>query len=38
MYTVSFPKTGEAPMMIAVDPSTNWMTERTSIPSSWFSK
>ena len=38
MYTVSFPKIGEAPMMIAVDPSTNWMTERTSIPSSWFSK
>lgn len=38
MYTVSFPKTGEAPMMIAVDPTTNWMTERTSIPSSWFSK
>lgn len=38
MYTVSFPKTGEAPMMIAVDPSTNWMTERTSIPSSWFTK
>jgi hypothetical protein len=38
MYTVSFPKTGEAPMMIAVNPSTKWMTERTSIPSSWFSK
>lgn len=38
MYTVSFPKIGEAPMMIAVDPSTNWMTERTSIPSSWFNK
>ena len=38
MYTVSFPKKGEAPMMIAVDPSTNWMTERTSIPSSWFTK
>ena len=36
MYTVSFPKKGEAPMMIAVDPTTNWMTERTSIPSSWF--
>ena len=38
MYTVSFPKTGEAPMMIAVDPTTNWMNERTSIPSSWFSE
>ena len=38
MYTVAFPKKGEAPMMIAVDPTTNWMTERTSIPSSWFTK
>ena len=36
MYTVSFPKTGEAPMMIAVDPTTKWMNERVSIPSSWF--
>ena len=38
IYTVSFPKKGEAPMMIAVDPTTNWMTERTSIPSTWFTK
>jgi hypothetical protein len=36
MYTVAFPKTGEAPMMIAVDPTTKWMNERVSIPSSWF--
>ncbi len=36
LYTVSFPKRGEAPMMIAVDPTTNWMNERVSIPSSWF--
>jgi len=38
MYTVSFPKTGEVPMMIAVDPTTNWMDERVGIPDSWFSK
>ena len=36
-YTVSFPKTGEAPMMIAVDPTLNWMNERVSIPNTWFS-
>jgi hypothetical protein len=33
---ITFPKPGEAPMMIAVDPTTNWMNERVSIPSSWF--
>ena len=38
MYTVVFPKVGEAPMMIAVDQTVNWMNERTSIPSSWFTK
>lgn len=37
LYTVSFPKVGEAPMMIAVDPTVKWMNEKTSIPSSWFS-
>ena len=38
LYTVLFPKKGEAPMMIAVEPTTKWMDERESIPSSWFSK
>ena len=38
LYSVSFPKVGEAPMMIAVEPATKWMDERVSIPSSWFSK
>lgn len=33
---VTFPKAGEVPMIIAVDPSQNWMTERTSVPESWF--
>lgn len=38
LYSVTFPKAGEAPMMIAVDPAQNWMDERVSIPSSWFTK
>lgn len=38
MYTVVFPKVGEAPMMIAVDPTTQWMNEKVSIPSTWFTK
>ncbi len=33
---VQFPKAGEVPMIIAVDPSTNWMEERVSVPESWF--
>jgi len=33
---ITFPKTGEAPMIIAVDPTTNWMFERTPVPESWF--
>jgi hypothetical protein len=38
LYTVTFPKKGEAPMMIAVDPTEKWMNERVSIPSSWFTE
>ncbi len=34
--TVPFPKAGEAPMIIAVNPSQAWMNERTSIPEEWF--
>ena len=33
---VTFPKAGEAPMIIAVDPTQDWMSERKSVPSSWF--
>ncbi len=33
---VVFPKAGEAPMIIAVDPSQTWMGERQSVPESWF--
>ena len=34
--TISFPKQGEAPMMLAVNPDVKWMKERVSIPTSWF--
>ena len=33
---VTFPKAGEAPMIIAVDQSQEWMSERQSVPESWF--
>lgn len=36
VFTITFPKAGEAPMIIAVDPSKDWMKERQSVPSSWF--
>lgn len=34
--TITFPKKGEAPMIIAVDASVNWMNERVSVPETWF--
>ena len=34
--TLGFPKAGEAPMIIAVEPTVDWMEERTSVPESWF--
>lgn len=33
---IIFPKEGDAPMIIAVDPTTDWMVERTPAPKSWF--
>ena len=33
---VVFPKAGEAPMIIAGDPSQGWRNERQSVPESWF--
>ena len=33
---VVFPKSGEAPMIIAVESSQEWMQERKSVPESWF--
>ena len=38
LYTIKFPKTGETPMMIAVDPTQDWMNERVSVPRTWFYK
>lgn len=35
-HDVIFPKAGEAPMIIAVNPTQNWMKERVSVPESWF--
>lgn len=36
--TVTFPKAGEVPMIIAVPLNTRWMKERQSIPKSWFTE
>ena len=33
---VVFPKSGEVPMIIAVDPTVQWMNERQCVPESWF--
>lgn len=34
--TITFPKEGVVPVIIAVDPDVKWMNESVSIPSSWF--
>lgn len=36
VQVITFPKKGEAPMMIAVDENMGWMTERQGVPDSWF--
>ena len=33
---IKFPRAGEAPMIIAVDATQNWMPERQSVPENWF--
>ena len=38
VHTITFPKKGEAPMIIAVDESQVWMTERNSVPKAWFTE
>ncbi len=38
VYTLTFPKAGSAPMIIAVDPTQTWMKEREAIPSSWWTE
>ena len=36
VFTITFPKKGAAPMIIAVEPELKWMSERVSVPKSWF--
>jgi len=36
VFTITFPKKGAAPMIIAVEPEVKWMSERVSVPKSWF--
>ena len=36
VYTITFPRKGEIPMILAVDPSVNWMHERDGVPESWI--
>ena len=36
VQTIKFPKAGEAPMIIAVEKTQDWMTEKNSVPSDWF--
>ena len=36
VFNITFPKSGEVPMIIAVEPTQNWMKERVSVPESWF--
>lgn len=33
---VKFPKSGEAPMIVAKDPQVEWMPERQHVPETWF--
>jgi hypothetical protein len=36
VQVIPFPKECEIPMIIAVDPTWNWMSERQSVPADWF--
>jgi len=38
VYTVEFPKSGSAPMIIAKDINKKWQGERQSVTAAWFSK
>ena len=38
VFTITFPKAGTAPMIIAVDPTQQWMRERISVPREWFTE
>ena len=36
VFKITFPKSGEVPMIIAVEPTQKWMKERVSVPDTWF--
>ena len=38
VFTITFPRAGEAPMIIAVEPTQKWMGERVCVPRSWFTE
>jgi len=38
VQTITFPKKGEAPKIIAVDVTVPWMKERVEVPDTWFSE
>lgn len=38
VLTITFPKAGTAPMIIAVEPTQAWMGERVSVPAEWFTE
>lgn len=38
VYKITFPKAGDAPMIIAVDPVKRWMNETISVPGDWFTE
>ena len=35
-FEIKFPKAGDVPMIIAVDPTQEWMPERQCVPKDWF--
>lgn len=35
-FEIKFPKAGDVPMIIAVEPTQEWMPERRCVPESWF--
>jgi hypothetical protein len=36
VVTIPFGMKGQAPMMVAVEPTLKWMPERKAVPNSWF--
>ena len=36
VVTIPFGMKGQAPMMVAVEPTLKWMPERTAVPNNWF--